>query len=338
MNMNNLRRDPKRHGFTLVELLVVIGIIAILISTLLPVLSSARKAADKTKCLASLHQIGDAYKMYQIDNKGAWPVAVHFWTGASPVTIRDKRYHDFIAKYLIGSQTVTDTTTGTRYSDNNMNYNGTCSSQGIGGIPAYATHGEFGTALDPIWIGTMRDRSSVLWGCPSWTKYGFSAQYNYGVNTGYTMSIFAQAPNDWTSAAQTAIDTTKIARVSDGADGAAATPGQYFKMTQWTRPAERCLIFDGIFNAGYSWTGTGLTWAQGKPVTLSGAAVAFDPSNPGALLPSFGDSTVPLDWNRHAKSAVGRVKNSDASMNMLYCDGHAVTASAYEVFKAIRMQ
>lgn len=83
MPRHRLYRRPAHHAFTLVELLVVIGIIALLVSILLPTLNRARETAQRTQCASNLRQFFAADEMYRINaSKGQYHLP-GFWSPAT---------------------------------------------------------------------------------------------------------------------------------------------------------------------------------------------------------------------------------------------------------------
>jgi prepilin-type processing-associated H-X9-DG protein len=204
-----------------------------------------------------------------------------------------------------------------------MNFNGTA---GFPQIANYMTHGEFGTVDDPVWIGTFRDRTNVLWGCPSWRRWtstSATSGFNVYAHPGYTMNFHALSPKDYVGVLNNAY-FAKRAYINENPAAGSLRPGNYFKQTQWTRAAERALIMESIHANLIISTPAITSWQYRPDTTLP------MPDRPDLV-------NLSLDFNRHGRKELGN-REQDPSMNLLYCDGHAGTVSAREAYRAIRFR
>lgn len=285
-------------GFTLVELLVVIGIIAILIGVLLPVLAAVRRYADRVRCLSNLRELGHAAALYAGENRGYWPPHQHNWSEGGP---RVRKWHDYLGRYVVGGMMVN-----------------------VNGVPRKADLNLTGTndaKLEPqLYSDEIRRGTNALWGCPSWnrvTRVATILSVDSAYHPGYAWNRYAFAPDDLDAAAK--LKRGAHTHVTSGSPDS----GVYAKITQYKRAAERALIAESVNATLTLQAGTvGFQW-RFQPE----AAAAFPLHPDGA--------TFALDFNRHGKHPAGNRPN-DRSMNVLYCDGHAATTSAREAWRAIR--
>jgi prepilin-type N-terminal cleavage/methylation domain-containing protein len=79
----------RRRAFTLVELVVVVGIVALLLALLIPALSTARRQARSVQCLAHLRQLAAGFHMYLAQNKGRGFQTIYVNGGWGPEAIEN---------------------------------------------------------------------------------------------------------------------------------------------------------------------------------------------------------------------------------------------------------
>lgn len=111
----SLERSTARQAFTLVELLVVIGIIAVLVGILLPALSRARLQAQTVQCQANLRSIGQALRIYASSHQDSMPFGdfldpVNTWNANSDTANWSVRVATALSKGKLG-ENFTNTTT-----------------------------------------------------------------------------------------------------------------------------------------------------------------------------------------------------------------------------------
>jgi prepilin-type N-terminal cleavage/methylation domain-containing protein/prepilin-type processing-associated H-X9-DG protein len=304
-----MRKPPTRsNAFTLVELLVVIGIIALLISILLPALNMARKQSDRVKCLSNMRQIGTGYFQYSIDNHGWWPVMRWRWY-ITPGVGREKRWHDMIGKYLVGG---VGTRIGNTITTGDLNVTGT----------------QDATVERQMWSPEIIDGNNALWGCPVWKRVtivngAFSAASGQQQHDGYTHNQYFKAPNDM-NAAGTAIDIYKVGYVSSTVGAGQPPQGVWGRQNQYTKAVERCLIVESVHGN----------------LNIAATALAkwpYQPEGSTAWWTQPDGGSFSIDFDRHGRKAISNGPN-DASLNMLYCDGHAALVSARQAWTAIRFR
>jgi prepilin-type N-terminal cleavage/methylation domain-containing protein/prepilin-type processing-associated H-X9-DG protein len=307
-------RMRKSRAFTLVELLVVIGIIALLISILLPALSKARKSANTARCLSNLRQVATGFQFYMGDYKGALPPTKQqlddnggptsaAFTAASPAK-PDVYWQQQIGQYVAKAKQIDKT--------------------------------DFGDA-----------QNTVLWGCNEWEgRRSTSASGSVGgvsiFDNGYGMNANVGATVDFPALGSSWPHTSALMRApSQG------FVGRHYKIGQINNHAERIMVADG-----HLWVLYNRTINSGGIAAHPGGYINPNTNESGgvyALWTAIGGITD-MDLYRHSAKRPTRivVKNGfnfwdktdgTVACNAAFYDGHAETITSLDqAYRSIWMK
>jgi len=319
MPLTRGRRASHPKAFTLVELLVVIGIIAVLISILLPTLASARRVAQAAKCGAALREIGNAYQLYAMENKFYYP----------PMRC--------VSNYKL--------------SFGNVDYDG-AQTYWMYFLGKYISKAKFGAITGLTSQEAARQMGSVLWGCPNFQPVTLSGGTTSLVYTGYGMNGFPEYTRTYpptnsgdplNALGDSASPTTDQKAVSSvnctpAQNWRNITAGRWYKQNEYTAPAERALVGDC---RAY------VLEAMGCPNVQSIAPQADITSLPTYFWanssPVIGETSY--DYYRHGKYPKKKTFNTfdttggKVGFNVLFADGHVETLITRDAgIKAARMR
>ena len=190
-------RRPPRAGFTLVELLVVIGVVAVLVGLLLPVLATARRNARRVTCSSNLGQWAKALIAFAAQNDGAFP---RRGQGVQPTTqvARGDDWFNALPRYL--------------------------------GLKPYSARVSANDLPRPGGVGNA-DGGSGVWLCPSAVDLGAAYHWSYSMNMALSVEQANQnagQPDKLTTVG----DATSMVFMADGPGNYCSTfpsktPGNY---------------------------------------------------------------------------------------------------------------
>ncbi len=163
-------------AFTLVELLVVIGIISVLIAMLLPALNKARESAQRIACASNLRQVAMAWNAYTSDYHGQLPVGISYYWDATPSNLNPSAPADYYYWASMLKPYVSDKTNLT----NNYNYtkSDSVSKTGVFQCPSWENHS-----------------SGVAYVAYGMVLYGVGGRYYSKFYTGYRRTIEIKDPS-----------------------------------------------------------------------------------------------------------------------------------------------